>query len=244
MRFESVNYRATVWLNGHQLGSHAGGVPAVRVRPERSAPGGQPPDRPGRQPPTRGRPAARPGRPAGGTTAGSCARCTCAPCRRADLAQVQIQTAAPVFDLRRDDPGAGARAQRDSGSPDGSAQRPLRDARGSTSARPRSAAHGPGRPSATARSRIRRLWSPGHPNLYRATLTLSDSLGRRLGGYVTDSGIRTIAVTPDGRLDAQRAAAEPPRRQPPRAGRRARRGASTRPRSRGWSAGSARSARP
>jgi len=28
-----------------------------------------------------------------------------------------------------------------------------------------------------------RLWSPDHPTLYRATLTLSDAHGRRLGGY-------------------------------------------------------------
>ena len=36
--------------------------------------------------------------------------------------------------------------------------------------------------------------------LYRATLSLSDEHGRRLGGYVTYSGIRSITVTPDGRL--------------------------------------------
>ena len=40
------------------------------------------------------------------------------------------------------------------------------------------------------------LWAPGHPKLYAATLTLSDSRGRRLGGYFTYSGIRTITVTP------------------------------------------------
>ena len=45
-----------------------------------------------------------------------------------------------------------------------------------------------------------RLWSIDHPALYRATLTLSDERGRRIGGYVTYSGIRSITVTPDGRL--------------------------------------------
>lgn len=44
------------------------------------------------------------------------------------------------------------------------------------------------------------LWSLGNPVLYRAALTLSDALGRPLGGYVTYSGIRRIAVTRDGRL--------------------------------------------
>jgi beta-glucuronidase len=45
------------------------------------------------------------------------------------------------------------------------------------------------------------LWSPDRPALYRATLTLSDSRGRRLGGYLVLSGIRSIVVTPDGRLE-------------------------------------------
>src|SRR6202007_2499080 len=44
------------------------------------------------------------------------------------------------------------------------------------------------------------LWSIDHPHLYRATLTLSDALGNRLGGYVTYSGIRTITVA-NGRLE-------------------------------------------
>ena len=44
------------------------------------------------------------------------------------------------------------------------------------------------------------LWAPGHPKLYTATLSLSDSRGRRLGGYFTDSGIRTITVK-DGHLE-------------------------------------------
>src|SRR5262249_7756593 len=35
---------------------------------------------------------------------------------------------------------------------------------------------------------------------YRATLTLSDQKGNRLGGYVTYSGIRTISVTAGGQL--------------------------------------------
>jgi beta-glucuronidase len=45
-----------------------------------------------------------------------------------------------------------------------------------------------------------RLWSIGRPQLYRATVSLTDARGRPLGGYVTLSGIRRIAVTPTGRL--------------------------------------------
>ena len=45
------------------------------------------------------------------------------------------------------------------------------------------------------------LWSIDHPFLYRAGLTLSDAQGRPLEGYVTYSGVRSIQVTPDGRLE-------------------------------------------
>ncbi len=43
------------------------------------------------------------------------------------------------------------------------------------------------------------LWSIGHGYLYKATLTLTDLKGKRLGGYLTYSGIRLIKVI-DGRL--------------------------------------------
>jgi beta-glucuronidase len=46
-----------------------------------------------------------------------------------------------------------------------------------------------------------RLWSIGNPALYRATLTLSDQRGRFLGGYVAYSGVRSITVTPGGRVE-------------------------------------------
>jgi beta-glucuronidase len=44
------------------------------------------------------------------------------------------------------------------------------------------------------------LWAPGHPALYRASLTLTDSRARTLGGYVTYSGIRSIQVNRNGQL--------------------------------------------
>jgi beta-glucuronidase len=44
------------------------------------------------------------------------------------------------------------------------------------------------------------LWAPGSPYLYRATLTLSDADGRKLEGYVDYSGIRSITVTAGGQL--------------------------------------------
>ncbi|MFZ0091168.1 MAG: glycoside hydrolase family 2 TIM barrel-domain containing protein [Solirubrobacteraceae bacterium] len=44
------------------------------------------------------------------------------------------------------------------------------------------------------------LWAPDDPYLYRATLTVSDPHGRQLEGYVDYSGIRSITVTPAGQL--------------------------------------------
>jgi len=46
-----------------------------------------------------------------------------------------------------------------------------------------------------------RLWSLDKPELYKATMTLSDLKGKRLGGYFTESGIRSITVSPTGQLE-------------------------------------------
>jgi beta-glucuronidase len=45
-----------------------------------------------------------------------------------------------------------------------------------------------------------RLWTPGKPTLYKATLRLTDVHGRSLGGYLDYSGIRSITVA-NGRLE-------------------------------------------
>jgi beta-glucuronidase len=45
------------------------------------------------------------------------------------------------------------------------------------------------------------LWAIDDPYLYQAKLTLSDAHGRRLEGYFTYSGIRSITVTPTGQLE-------------------------------------------
>ena len=39
LRFESVNYRATVWLNGRRIGSHAGGYLPFEVTASHTRPG-------------------------------------------------------------------------------------------------------------------------------------------------------------------------------------------------------------
>jgi len=45
------------------------------------------------------------------------------------------------------------------------------------------------------------LWSPTDPFLYRAGLTLSDANRRAIAGYVTYSGVRSITLTPGGGLE-------------------------------------------
>jgi beta-glucuronidase len=56
--------------------------------------------------------------------------------------------------------------------------------------------------TATATTVIKKpkLWSLNKPNLYKATLTLTDTNGHRLGGYVDYSGIRSITVV-NGHLE-------------------------------------------
>jgi beta-glucuronidase len=46
-----------------------------------------------------------------------------------------------------------------------------------------------------------KLWAPGSPNLYKARLTLRDGQGHVVGGYSYESGIRSITVNPDGELE-------------------------------------------
>ena len=199
IRFESVNYRATVWLNGRLLGSHAGGyVPfeldlrdlrqgvnrlIVRVDNRRT-------------------PADLPPGPGGQwwNYGGILREVYLRAVQGADLAQVQIRTDHPCPTCQatiheqvrvRNVTGAREKVQ-------------LRGFYGRVSLDFGAATIARGATwvaRATGRVPHPSLWAPGHPKLYAATLTLSDSSGRRLGGYFTWSGVRTIKVTPDGRLE-------------------------------------------
>ena len=198
IRFESVNYRATVWLNGRLIGSHVvqnlpfeldlngvrSGVNRLILRvDDRRSPSDFPP-----------------GPGVGWWGYGGILReVYLRAVQVADLAQVQVRpllrcptcaatvqehvlvrnvTGAPQTVRLR---GAFGGAQLDFGSAT-------------------VAAHAIWSAQAAVRIAHPRLWSIDHPVLYRATLTLSDERGRRLGGYVSHSGIRSITVTPDGRL--------------------------------------------
>ncbi len=197
VRFESVNYRATVWLNGRQIGTHAGayepfeldltairpGINRLIVRVDDRRGGGDLP----------------PGRSGGWWNFGGLQReVYLRAVQRVDLQQVQVRPVLPC-------PSCAASIQEQAvvrnvtSSPQTVR---LRGFYGTARIDFGSAMIAPHRrwvAQATIPLAHPRLWSPDHPNLYRASLTLSDSAGRRLGGYVTQSGIRSIQVV-GGRL--------------------------------------------
>jgi beta-glucuronidase len=197
IRFESVNYRATVWLNGRQIGTHAGayepfefaltglrpGVNRLIVRVDDRRGGGDLP----------------PGRSGGWWNFGGIQReVYLRTVQRVDLQQVQVRPVLPCATC-----SAQIQEQAVVRNLSSSAQVVRLTGRyGTARINFGTATIGPNR-SWVARAAIPfnhpRLWSPDHPNLYRATLTLTDGQRRRLGGYVTESGIRSIAVV-GGRL--------------------------------------------
>jgi beta-glucuronidase len=199
IRFEAVNYRATVWLNGRLIGTHVGenlpfeidldgvrnGVNRLIVRVD---------DR-------RSRSDLPPGPGVGWWDYGGILReVYLRAVQVADLSQVQVRPLLPC-------PTCAATIQE---------QVLVRNVTGSPQTVRLSGNYGTApldfgsmtiAPHAvwTAQAEVRienpRLWSIDDPVLYRATLSLSDERGRQLGGYVTYSGIRSITVTRDGRLE-------------------------------------------
>jgi beta-glucuronidase len=207
VRFESVNYRAQVWLNGRRIGGHVGGylpfeldlsgvrrggVNRLVVRVDnRRTPADLPPG----------------GFYSGGTVpvggwwnyGGILREVYLRSVVRADLSQVQVRPLLPcpscaaTIDERALVRNVTSRSQKVH----------LRGFYGGRSVDFGSATLAPrGTWAAHARVAIARpqLWSPGAPALYRATLTLSGARGERLAGYVTYSGIRSIIRTRDGHL--------------------------------------------
>jgi beta-glucuronidase len=198
VRFESVNFRATVWLNGHRLGGHVGanlpfefglgalrpGVNRLVVRVDNRILLGQLPPGPG-----------------GGwwNYGGILREVYLRAVQTVDLQQVQVH---PVLAC----PSCSAEVQavvRLRNVTDSPQALNLRGSFGNQALRFNPVTVPPyGTQTVQAGMRVShpRLWAPGHPALYRVSLTLTDARGRRLGGYLTYSGIRSVKVTRDGRM--------------------------------------------
>jgi beta-glucuronidase len=198
VRFESVNYNATVWLNGRELGTHSTaylpfefdlsnlhpGVNRLIVRVDSVRDGGDLPPGPADQ-----------WWDFGGLQREVYLRAAA----RADLQQVIVRPTLPC---------ATCKATIEE-------QALVRNVTSVSQTVQLSGIYGhqrldfgehtipPGKTwTATANTVVAhpRLWAPGSPTLYKATLTLADANGKRLGGYFTDSGIRSIKVTANGLL--------------------------------------------
>jgi beta-glucuronidase len=201
VRFESVNYRATVWLNGRKLGAHAGaylpfefdmtnlrpGVNRLIVRVDD----------------IRGKTDLPPGPIGGWWNFGGLQReVYLRSVQRADLERVQVR---PILSCPSCDTSATIEEQVVVRNVTGAPQ-PVqltgtygghRLSFGAQTIEP----HGTWTANASVTIPHPKLWAPGSPTLYKARLTLSDSKGRPLGGYFTYSGIRSITRTSDGRLE-------------------------------------------
>jgi beta-glucuronidase len=197
VRFESINYRATVWLNGNKIGSHAGeylpfefpltgahpGVNRLIVRVDNRRSGGDLP----------------PGNGGWWNYGGINQEVYLRSVGIADMSPVVIRPILPC-------PTCAARIQE---------QVTVRNV---TNAAQTLSLHGsyggvtlnfgghaiPPGGTWVARAAVTivapHLWSPTDPYLYRAALTLSDAHGRTLEGYTDFSGIRSISVGPGGQL--------------------------------------------
>jgi beta-glucuronidase len=199
VRFESVVFHATVWLNGREIGSHAGGyLPwgldlkglrsggnrlTVRVD-NRTGPGDLPPG---------------PGSNwwnFGGLQREVYLRAA----SRADLEQVLITPRLHCL------AGCAARVDEEATVRNVTGAPQTVRLYGSYGGVPLHFGKATLAPHATWRAHASvviahpRLWAPDSPRLYSATVTLVDSAGRPLGGYLDYSGIRSIVVR-RGRLE-------------------------------------------
>jgi beta-glucuronidase len=198
LRFENVNYQATVWLNGRKLGSHLGaylpfeydlklkpGVNRLIVRVD-----------------NRRTPVALPPGPGGGwwNYGGILGEVYMRTAQRADISQAQIR---PVLSCVTCTATIEDKAvvRNVTGSPQTVALRGTYGRAKLNFGEHTLPPHGTWTASATAKLAHPKLWAPGSPKLYRATLSLADPKGHRLAGYVDYSGVRKITVTPDGRLE-------------------------------------------
>ena len=200
IRFESTIYYATVWLNGREIGYHAGGWLPWEVDLKGLRPGV---NRLIVRIDNRTDPSTLPPGPGGGgwwNFGGLQREVYLRAVARADLQQVVIR---PLLPCASGCP-ATIQEQVTVRNVTGQAQRVklygsyggIRVYFGSA----RLAPHASWTPSATVLVPRPRLWTPAKPTLYKATLKLTDTRGRTLGGYLDYSGIRSVTVV-NGRLE-------------------------------------------
>jgi beta-glucuronidase len=206
VRFESVNYGTEAWLNGHRIGTHVGaflpfefdltglhkGVNRLVVRVENEL---GPADLPAGPFGTKTTPAVGGWWNYGGILGDVYLR----PVQEANLEQVIVRPELPC-------PSCAATIDEQALVRNVEAKPQHVQLEGSFGGRRidfGSATIAPGA-TWTAHADLRfphpRLWAPGSPTLYRASLTLSGASGQKLAGYVTYSGIRSIKVV-DGQLE-------------------------------------------
>ena len=202
-RFESVNYRARVWLNGKPIGENTGAyvpfelVPerlqAPRHEPARGARGLAPHHRlPARRPEHR----RRPDRRLVELLAASSARSTCASSTRSTSRRpwsARCCRAPPATRRPGQDQPQERHPQRPAGHGHGQVRQP-EPAAGDEDDRPRRDHEF----ADNLRVANPRLWSPANPNLYDVSFTVRVG-GDKVAGYSLKSGIRSIKVS-NGRL--------------------------------------------
>jgi beta-glucuronidase len=198
VRFESVNYHATVWLNGRQIGHHdAAYLPfefamqgmhagvntlVVRVDDRRTA-------------------ASLPPGPSGGwwNFGGINREVYLRAVQRADLSVVQVRPVLPC-------PTCAATIQEQAtvtnptAAPQTVALTGVYGGRRLDFGGHTIPAHGTWVAHAQTVLRTPHLWSPGDPHLYQATLRLTDASRHLLEGYFTNSGVRSVAVNSSGQV--------------------------------------------
>jgi beta-glucuronidase len=200
LRFESTVYYATVWLNGRQIGYHAGGylpweVDLKGLRPganrlivridDRTDPSTLPPG---------------PGSGGWWNYGGLQREVYLRAVSRADLQKVVIR---PLLQCA---PGCPATIEEKATVRNVTGRSQKIKLYGSYGGKrvyfgaKRLAPYGSWTPSATVVIAHPRLWSPDNPTLYKAKLRLTDAHGRSLGGYLDYSGIRSITVV-NGKLE-------------------------------------------
>ena len=198
IRFESVNYYATVWLNGRRIGTHSGAylpfeLPLKGVRPGVNRLIVRVDDR-------RNGASLPPG-PSGGwwNFGGINREVYLRAVQRVDMNPVVIRPTLPCPTC-----AATVKEQVTVDNRTGAAQTvTLRGTYGRFKLNFHSHTIRPGATwTATASVRIAhpRLWAPGSPYLYHAGLTVSDANGHQLESYADDSGIRSITRAANGSL--------------------------------------------